>query len=118
MVTGGADREGFKPRNTQSWNRPTVSQHRQATPERASRRVRGGGPGSKAASSLTLRLRVNRGDPSVGVAERRTRRQAINREGAGIGRRKSEVSIVALKPGNAGGAKGHRFGELVRGNIA
>jgi hypothetical protein len=28
------------------------------------------------------------------------------------------VSIVALIPGNAGGAKGHRFGELERGNIA
>jgi hypothetical protein len=81
-------------------------------------RVREGDPGSQAASSLTLRIRVNRGDPSVGVAQRRTRRQAINREGAGIGRRKSEVLIVAMKPGNSGGAKGHRFGELVKGNIA
>ena len=43
--------------------------------------------------------------------ERRTREQAIIRKRGGLIGRKSEVPIVALKPGNAGRAKGHRFGE-------
>jgi hypothetical protein len=43
------------------------------------------------------------------LREQRTCRQAIKSEEAGVGMRKSEVPIVAWKPGNAGGAKGHRF---------
>jgi hypothetical protein len=43
------------------------------------------------------------------LREQRIRRQAITSEEAGIGMRKSEVHIIAWKPGNAGGAKGHRF---------
>ncbi len=118
MVTGGADREGLSPEiPIVGIGRRFRSAGRQH-PSARHRRARKGDPGSQAASSLTLRVRVNRGDPSVGAEEWRTRRQAIKRKGAGSGRRKSEVLIVALRPGNAGGAKEHRFGELVKGNIA
>lgn len=60
-------------------------------------------------SSLTLRMGGNQGDPIIGVQEVRTRRQAITSEEAGGGDGKSEAPIVALSPGNAGGAKGRRF---------
>jgi hypothetical protein len=60
-------------------------------------------------SSLTLRMRGNRGGPRLGPLEAGTREQAIKSEDAGGGARKSEPPIVVSIPGNAGGAKGWRF---------
>ena len=39
-------------------------------------------------------------------------------EAKGGGHRKSEVPIVAMKPGNSGGAKVHRFGKTSRAHMA
>jgi len=73
-------------------------------------------PESEAVSSLTLRMCGNQGDPIIGVQEARTRGQAITSEEAGGGDGKSEASIVAMSPGNAGGAKGRRFEITGEGN--
>jgi hypothetical protein len=43
---------------------------------------------------------------------------SLNSEGEGIKARKSEAPIVAMNPGNAGGAKGRRCGKTDQGNMA
>ena len=69
-------------------------------------------------SSLTLRLRGNQGDPTVGVEGSAHLLTSVKSEEEGGGGRKSGVPIGAMKPGNAGGAKGHRFERTGEGNMA
>ena len=45
-------------------------------------------------------------------------RTSVSNEEEDGGWRKSEAPIRAMKPGNAGGAKGCRFGRTGRGNMA
>ncbi len=67
MVTGRADREGVESRKDRVGNgRWVLAPSRQQILVR-NKRVQGSTPGSKAASSLTQRLRGNQGDPAVGV---------------------------------------------------
>ena len=82
------------------------------------RRASGDAPGSEVASSLTLRLRGNQGDPAVGAEGSAYPRTSVISEEEGGGCRKSGASIGAMKPGNAGGAKGRRFETTGKGNMA
>jgi hypothetical protein len=67
MVTGNADREGFKSRKDLIGDgRWFVDASRQQILVRYER-VQGSTPGSKTASSLTPRLCGNQGGPAVGV---------------------------------------------------
>ena len=70
-------------------------------------------PGSEAVSSLTSRACGNQGDPRIGPLEAGTREQVKSEDVGGVAW-KSEPSIRALTPGNAGRAKGWRP-EITRG---
>jgi len=94
-----------------------VSRRQQAIVPCALRRVQGTTPGSKAASSLTLRLRGNQGDPAVGVPRGAHSWTSVKSEEKGRGCRKSEAPIRAEKSGNADGAKGRRFEITNRGDM-
>ena len=60
-------------------------------------------------SSLTVRLRGNQGDPVVLPQGKEAVLDKCKKRGKNSDNGKSEVPIVAMKLGNAGGAKGHRF---------
>jgi hypothetical protein len=94
---------------------PAPSRQQSLTRER---RVSGNAPGSKVASSLTMRLRGNQGEPTVGADGSAYPRTSLTSEEEGGGCRKSGVPIRAMKPGNAGGAKGHRFEATGKGDMA
>ena len=69
-------------------------------------------PGSKAASSLTTRLRGNQGDPQPArVVSAQFRTSLISEDGTG-GMGKSGAPIVAMISGNAELAKGLRRPEI------
>jgi hypothetical protein len=73
------------------------------------RRVGRTHPGSQASPSMTSRTYGNHGDPGGSVEGAAQLPTSLNsEEGAGTAR-KSERPIVALKPGNAGGAKGRQY---------
>jgi hypothetical protein len=82
------------------------------------RRAQGATPGSEAASSFTLRLRGNQGDPIVGVEGAAYPRTSVRSEDEGRSGRKSEAPIRAMNPGNAGEAKGYRFEITGEGDMA
>ena len=82
------------------------------------RQVPGDDPGSEVVSSLTLRLRGNQGDPTVGVEGTAHPWTSVMSEEKGGGGRKSGVPIRAMTSGNADRAKGHRFGITSKGNMA
>ena len=67
MVTGRADREGVESRKDRVGNGRCAHAHSRQQILVRYERVQESTPGSKAASSLTLRLRDNQGDPAVGV---------------------------------------------------
>ena len=117
MVTGDADREGVEPRKF-SWRVPRVLTHPQATTRGAIGRALRVPPGSEAVSSLTLRVCGNQGDPVVGVQGGAHPWTSVRSEEAGGDGRKSGAPIVAVKPGNAGGAKGCRFEITEKGHTA
>src|SRR5262245_35340513 len=95
-----------------------VSQSQQATASRAYWQGRGVTPGSETASSLTRRVRGNRGDPIVGACSRGARLlTSLNSEEGGGGDRKSEAPIRAVISGNAEGAKGRRSEITGKGNM-
>jgi hypothetical protein len=81
------------------------------------RRASGNVPGSEVASSLTGRLRGNQGDPAVGVEGSAYPWTSVISEEEGGGCRKSGAPIGAMKPGNAGGAKGRRLETTGKGNM-
>jgi hypothetical protein len=83
--------------------------YQQATVQQAQRRVCCTHPGSQASSSLTLRTHGNRGDPggsAEGAAQPLT---SLNSEEEVESAGKSEPPIVAMKSGNADGAKGWQY---------
>ncbi len=82
------------------------------------RQVPGDVPGSKVVSSLTLRLGGNQGDPTVGVEGIAHPWTSVKSEEEGGGCWKSGVPIGAMRSGNAGRAKGHRFGITSKGDMA
>jgi hypothetical protein len=69
-------------------------------------RVEGTTPGSKSASSLTMRIRGNHGEPIVGAGGKAHLLTSLNSEDGGGDDRKSEAPIRAMISGNAEGAKG------------
>ena len=119
MVAGNADREGVEPRKVRDWDGPMVFME-------------------PAGDSALCRMASARNRPGVlGRVEpyRETRWQpgrsgsrrwrgithpstSVRSEEEGRDSRKSEASIRAMKPGNAGGAKGCRFGRTGKGNMA
>jgi len=90
----------------------------QATTRGAIGRVPRVPPGSEAVSSLRLRICGNQGDPVVGVQGGAHPLTSVRSEEAGGDGRKSEAPIVAVKPGNAGGAKGCRDEITGKGDTA
>jgi len=81
----------------------------QATVRQARRRVCRTHPGSQASSSSTLRTHGNRGDPggsAEGAAQPLT---SLNSEEEVESAGKSEPPILAMKSGNADGAKGWQY---------
>jgi len=91
------------------WQGPRVSSDPQATVRQAARRAYRTHPGSQTSPSLTIRTYGNHGDPggsADGAAQLPT--SLSSEEEAGTVR-KSESPILAMKPGNAGGAKGRQY---------
>ena len=89
---------------------PMASPDQQATASRAHWQAREATPGSKTASSRTMRVHGNQGDPIVGAGARAHLLTSLNSEEEGGGDRKSEAPIRAMNSGNAEGAKGRRSG--------
>ena len=90
MVTGNADREGVESRKDLIGDgRWILASSRQQTFVRY-KRVQESSPGSKAASSLTRRLRGNQGDPVVGVPQGARPRTSVRseEEGRAVGSRR------------------------------
>jgi hypothetical protein len=81
----------------------------QATVRQARRRVCRTHPGSQASSSSTLRTHGNHGDPGGSTEGAVQPLTSLNSE-EGVGSAgKSEPPIVAMKFGNADGAKGWQY---------
>jgi len=81
----------------------------QAMVRQARRRACRTHPGSQASSSSTLRIHGNHGDPggsAEGAAQPLT---SLNSEEGAESAGKSEPPIVAMKSGNADGAKGRQY---------
>ena len=68
-------------------------------------------------SSFTVGLCGNQGDPANGVQGRTHPRTSVKSEEEGSACWKSEAPIRAMKPGNAGGAKGSQSEITVEGNM-
>jgi hypothetical protein len=101
-------REGCSPENHQ-WKEPRASIVPQAMVRQTTRRVCRTHPGSQTSPSLTLRTYGNHGDPgesAEGVAQLPT---SLNSEEEAGNARKSESPKVAMKSGNADGAKGWQY---------
>ena len=101
-------REGSSP-GKHKWLGPRALLRPQATVRQTRWRVGRAHPGSQTSSSSTFRIGGNHGDPGAsaeGVAQLRT---SLNSEEEAANARKSESPIVAVKPGNAGGAKGRQY---------
>jgi hypothetical protein len=100
--------EGSSPEKTNG-KEPMVSANPQATVRQPKRRVCRTHPGSQTLPSLTFRTYGNHGDPggsAEGVAQLPT---SLNSEGEAGNVRKSESPILAMKSGNADGAKGRQY---------
>ena len=115
--TGHAAPEGIGVPKSASVYRLMASQSQQATVTRAYWQARGATPGSESASSLTLRVRGNQGDPILGAGSKAHLPTSLNSEEEGGGDRKSEAPIRAMISGNAEGAKGRRFEIADEGNM-
>ena len=92
-----------------TWREPMVSKHQQAMARQTRWRVCRTHPGSQASPSSTLRTRGNHGDPgrsADGAAQPQT---SLNSEEEVESAGKSEPPIVAMKSGNADGAKGWQY---------
>jgi hypothetical protein len=101
-------REGCSPENNK-WQGPMVLKCQQAMVRQTARRAYRTHPGSQTSSSSTRRTGGNHGDPggsAEGAAQRRT---SLNSEEDARPARKSESPIVAMKSGNADGAKGRQY---------
>lgn len=100
--------EGSSPENCNG-TEPRLSYGPQATVRQATRRVCHTHPGSETLPSLTFRTYGNHGDPggsAEGAAQLRT---SLNSEEEVGNARKSESPILAMKSGNADGAKGRQY---------
>ena len=107
-VTGDADPEGVEPRKLR-WRVPTGLAPRQATMHVASWSVAWILPGVRGRVEPDIESKWKPGRSvhrSAGGGHWRT---SVKSEDVGGGVRKSEPSIVAMKLGNSGGAKGWRF---------
>jgi len=101
-------REGSSPEKC-TWNEPMASKCSQAMVRQTKRRVCRTHPGSQALPSPMYRTYGNHGDPggsADGVAQLLT---SLNSEEEARTGRKSESPIVAMKSGNADGAKGRQY---------
>src|SRR5712691_3308159 len=81
----------------------------QATVRQARRRVCCALPGSQTSSSLTLRTYGNHGDPGGSTEGAVQPLTSLNSEEEAESAGKSEPPIVAMKSGNADGAKGWQY---------
>jgi hypothetical protein len=81
----------------------------QATVQQAQRRVCCTHPGSQTSSSLTLRIYGNHGDPGGSTEGAGQSLTSLNSEEEMENVGKSEPPIVAMKSGNADGAKGWQY---------
>ena len=100
--------EGCSPEKPQ-WREPRASQSPQAMIRQTKRRVCRIHPGSQASSSSIVRTYGNHGDPGGGAEGAAQLPTSLNSEEEVRIARKSESPIVAMKFGNASGAKGWQY---------
>ena len=94
------------------------SDSQQATVAFALWRVEATTPGSKSASSFTMRVRGNQGDPQQARVVNAQFRTSLNSEDGTGGMGKSGAPIVVMTSGNAERAKGlRRFETAEEGNM-
>ena len=101
-------REGCSPEKNQ-WKEPMALKCPQATVQQAKRRACRTHPGSQASPSPTVRTYGNHGDPGGSVEGAAQSLTSLNSEEEAVSAGKSESPVVAVKSGNADGAKGGQY---------
>ena len=102
-------REGISPENFPVEGGRWFSFTSRPWGSRRERRARCPHPGSQTSSSLTLRMHGNHGDPGGSPEGAGQSLTSLNSEEETESVGKSESPIVAMKSGNADGAKGRRY---------